>query len=85
MGVAKALAEEIGASPAQVAIAWLLAQGSDVVPIPGARKVRHLEDNVSALDIELTAEQIARLDTAAPVGAAVGERYPAALMKSLNG
>ena len=81
----KVVAEEIGASPAQVAIAWLLAQGSDIVPIPGARKVHHLEDNVGALDIELSAEQISRLDSAAPVGAAVGERYPAALMKSLDG
>lgn len=81
----KVVATQVGASPAQVAIAWLLAQGPDIVPIPGARKVHHLEDNVRALGVSLSEKMLAELDAAAPAGAAVGERYPAALMKSLDG
>lgn len=81
----RAVADRLDASPAQVAIAWLLAQGSDIVPIPGARKVHHLEDNVRALDVHLDQATLAELQAAAPIGAAVGERYPAPLMKSLDG
>lgn len=81
----RSVASRLGASPAQVAIAWLLAQGSDVVPIPGARKVHHLEDNTAALDFTLDPDTIMELDTAAPIGAAVGDRYPAPMMKALNG
>jgi len=81
----RAVATQVKASPAQVAIAWLLAQGPDIVPIPGARKVHHLEDNVAALDVFLDDAMLAELNAAAPAGAAVGERYPAALMKSLDG
>lgn len=81
----RGVATRIDASPAQVAIAWLLAQGSDVVPIPGARKVHHLEDNTRALKLTLDSALVDELDTAAPIGAAVGDRYPAPLMKSLNG
>ncbi len=79
-----AVAEEAGATPAQVALAWVLARGDDVVPIPGSRHIRHLEDNVGALDLHLSEDQLTRLDEAAPVGAAVGSRYPEAMMKSLN-
>lgn len=81
----KSVAARVGSSPAQVAIAWLLAQGEDVVSIPGARKVHHLEDNVRALDLRLSESMLAELDAAAPIGAAVGDRYPAPLMKSLDG
>ncbi len=87
MGIADAVREvsaQIGATPAQVALAWLLAQGPDVVPIPGARKISHLEDNCAASDIELSAANIAFLGASAPVGAAIGGRYPDALMKSID-
>jgi aryl-alcohol dehydrogenase-like predicted oxidoreductase len=79
------VAERVGASPAQVAIAWLLAKGTDIVPIPGARKVHHLEDNAKAMQVHLSDSVLAELDAAAPFGAVVGERYPAALMKTLDG
>lgn len=87
MGIAQAVrdvAARIGATPAQVALAWLLAQGPDVVPIPGARKITHLEDNCAAVDVHLSATDMAELDAAAPVGAATGGRYPDALMTSID-
>lgn len=87
MGIAQAVrdvAARVGATPAQVALAWLLAQGADVVPIPGARKITHLEDNCAAVDVRLTADDVAELDLAAPVGAATGGRYPDALMTSID-
>jgi aryl-alcohol dehydrogenase-like predicted oxidoreductase len=69
----KAVAEEAGGTPAQVALAWLLAQGDDIVPIPGTKRVTRLEENLGAADLALTDEQLARL-TALP--AASGDRYP---------
>ncbi len=72
----RALADEKGCTPAQLALAWVLAQGPDVVPIPGTTKVSRLEENVGALDVRLTAQDLARLDEAAPAGATAGERYP---------
>ena len=79
------VAERVDASPAQVAIAWLLAKGADIVPIPGARKVHHLEGNAKATQVHLSDSVLEELDAAAPFGTAVGERYPAALMKTLDG
>jgi len=70
----RAVADGLGATPGQVALAWVLAQGDDVVPIPGTKRVRYLEENVAAADVRLTADDLARLDAAVP--AAVGERYP---------
>ncbi|RYZ31972.1 MAG: aldo/keto reductase, partial [Propionibacteriaceae bacterium] len=70
----RALAETKGATPGQVALAWVLAQGDDVVPIPGTKRVTYLEENVAAAAVELSADDLARLDEAVP--AAVGERYP---------
>ncbi len=70
------LAREKRVTPAQLAIAWVLAQGEDIVPIPGSRRIEHLEENVAAADIELTPEDLARIDEAAPAGVAAGERYP---------
>jgi aryl-alcohol dehydrogenase-like predicted oxidoreductase len=69
------LAGEIGHSPVQIALAWLLHQGDDLAPIPGTKRVRYLEENTAAADIELTGEQLAALDEAMPVGAVSGERY----------
>jgi aryl-alcohol dehydrogenase-like predicted oxidoreductase len=70
-----AIAEEKGVTPTQLALAWVLAQGDDVVPIPGTRRIPNLEENVSALDVELSADDLARIDEVAPVGVAAGERY----------
>jgi aryl-alcohol dehydrogenase-like predicted oxidoreductase len=70
------IAAEKGVTPAQLALAWLLTRGDDIVPIPGSRSPRHLEENVAAVSIRLSPEELARIDDAAPVGAAVGDRYP---------
>jgi aryl-alcohol dehydrogenase-like predicted oxidoreductase len=68
------IADAKGATPGQLALAWVLAQGDDVVPIPGTKRVKYLEENVAAASVELSADDLARLDEAVP--AAVGERYP---------
>lgn len=71
----QALAGEKGCTPGQLALAWLVAQGDDVVPIPGTKRRRYLEENLGALDVKLSDDDLARISDAAPVGAAVGERY----------
>jgi aryl-alcohol dehydrogenase-like predicted oxidoreductase len=68
-------AQEKGVTPAQLALAWLLAQGDDIVPIPGTKRRQYLEENVAAVAIELSPAELERLNTAAPQGAAVGDRY----------
>jgi aryl-alcohol dehydrogenase-like predicted oxidoreductase len=70
------LAAAKGVTPAQLALAWLYAQGDDVVPIPGTRHRRYLEDNIAAMDIVLDASDLARIEEVAPSGVAAGERYP---------
>ncbi|MEZ5099717.1 MAG: aldo/keto reductase [Thermoleophilia bacterium] len=70
------LAAEKQASPGQVALAWLLAQGADVVPIPGTKRVAYLEENAAAAGVRLTPDEVAALGDAFPVGAVAGERYP---------
>ncbi|MBB4663502.1 aldo/keto reductase [Conexibacter arvalis] len=72
----RAIASEKQVTPGQLALAWVLAQGKDVVPIPGTKRRRYLEENVAAAAISLSADDLARIDAAAPVGAAAGERYP---------
>ena len=78
------IAEEVGCTSAQLALAWLLHQGDDVVPIPGTKRVRYVEENAEAADIELTEDQLARIDEAVPVGASQGERYAPAGMKNVE-
>jgi aryl-alcohol dehydrogenase-like predicted oxidoreductase len=73
----KELAREKGATPAQVALAWVLARGDDVIPIPGTKRRKYLEENVAAAEIRLSADELARLDRAAPPGQTAGARYPA--------
>ena len=80
-----ALARKKGCSSAQLALAWLLAKGPDIVPIPGTRRVDHLEANAAAARIALTAADLAALEAACPAGAARGTRYPAGAMSKLNG
>jgi aryl-alcohol dehydrogenase-like predicted oxidoreductase len=70
------IAADKGITPSQLALAWLLTRGNDIVPIPGVRKRTHLEENVAALDVTISAEELARIDEAAPVGVAAGDRYP---------
>jgi aryl-alcohol dehydrogenase-like predicted oxidoreductase len=70
--------------PAQIALAWLLARGQDIFPIPGTKHVHRLEENVGALQVALTSEEVARLDAAFPVGAAAGTRYPEQAMKAVH-
>ena len=70
------LAREKRVTPAQLALAWVLAQGEDIVPIPGSRRIPHLEENAAAVDVELTPSDLAVINDAAPVGAAEGDRYP---------
>ncbi len=67
-------------TPAQLALAWVLAQGEHIVPIPGTRSIQRLEENAAALEIELDPEDLERLDRIAPKGAAAGARYPEAAM-----
>ena len=78
------IAARKGCLPAQLALAWVLAQGEDIVPIPGTKRRIYLEQNVAAAEIELTPEELREIDAAAPPGAAAGTRYPEALMARLS-
>jgi aryl-alcohol dehydrogenase-like predicted oxidoreductase len=78
------LAKEKGASPAQFALAWVLGRGDDIVPIPGTKRVKYLEENVGALQLELRGEDLERIEQVFPFGAALGERYPAHMMQLVN-
>ena len=78
------IASERGVSPSQLALAWVLAQGKDIVPIPGTKRVAYLESNVAAAGIRLSREDLHRLDEAAPRGATRGDRYPEYGMKAIN-
>jgi aryl-alcohol dehydrogenase-like predicted oxidoreductase len=73
----KALAARKGCSPAQLALAWVLAQGDDIVPIPGTKRRRYLEENIGALDVHLAPDELAEIDAILPAGAAAGSRYSA--------
>jgi aryl-alcohol dehydrogenase-like predicted oxidoreductase len=78
------IAEAKGATPARIALAWLLAQRPWIVPIPGTRRLERLEENLGAADITLTADDLTEIDTLVPPGAARGDRYPAAFMAHLG-
>lgn len=80
----KAIAKEKGITAGQLALAWLLAQGDDIVPIPGTKRRKYLEENIGAATVTLTAEDIHRINAVAPQGIAAGDRYPAQNMSSLN-
>jgi aryl-alcohol dehydrogenase-like predicted oxidoreductase len=80
----RSFAADLGCTPGQLALAWVLAQGEDIVPIPGTKRRSYLDENVRALDVRLTAAHIAALDAQFPLNAAAGERYPAAMMGALN-
>jgi aryl-alcohol dehydrogenase-like predicted oxidoreductase len=78
------IAREKGCTPSQLALAWVLAQGDDVVPIPGTKRVKYLEENAAAVDVRLTPEDLRRIDEVAPKGVAAGTRYPEAGMATVN-
>lgn len=78
------VAAEIGTTPAQAALAWLLAQGHDILPIPGTRRIEHLEQNLAATSLALTSEQLQRLSNAIPVGDVVGDRHTRANLTTMG-
>ncbi len=80
----RSLAGEIGVTPVQLALAWLLAQGEDVVPIPGTKRVKYLEENSAAADLSLTEPQLGALQAALPATGVAGSRYPEAALRRLN-
>jgi len=80
----KALAERKGCTPAQLALAWLLSRGEDVVPIPGTKRLRYLEQNAGALDVRLTADDLRAIDAALPPGVTAGARYPEQAMAAVH-
>src|SRR6185295_1992613 len=75
------MAESKGVTPGQLALAWVLAQGEDIVPIPGTKRRSYLEENVAASAIDVTSDDRAQLEDLAPKGAAAGTRYPEAMMR----
>ncbi len=79
------IAREKGCTPSQLALAWLLARGEDIVPIPGTKRRRFLEENVRALEVALTSADLERIDEVAPQGVTAGDRYPKAGMLAVNG
>ncbi len=79
----KAIAQEKGCTLAQLALAWLLAQGEDIIPIPGTKRRERLEENLKALEIELSREDVQRISDAAPAGIAAGTRYAEAVMHTV--
>jgi aryl-alcohol dehydrogenase-like predicted oxidoreductase len=84
VGRIKAIAVEKGATASQLALAWVLAQGEDLVPIPGTKRRTYLEENIAAVDLKLTTEDLRRIDEVSPKGVASGDRYPASMMGAVN-
>jgi len=78
------MAKEKGCSPAQLALAWVMAQGEDIVPIPGTKRRKYLEENAGALEVTLSEDDLRRIDEVAPKGVAAGTRYPEAMMGAVN-
>jgi len=78
------LATAKGCTPSQVALAWVLAQGKDIVPIPGTKRARYLDENLGALRVRLTPEELEQIDKILPAGAAAGDRYNAQAMQPVN-
>ena len=79
------LAKEKKCTPGQLALAWLLAQGEDIIPIPGTKRRKYLEENIGALNVTLTPDDLRRIEEVAPKGAASGQRYPESMMNLVNG
>jgi aryl-alcohol dehydrogenase-like predicted oxidoreductase len=84
VGRVEEIAKEKGCKPSQLALAWVLAQGDDIVPIPGTKRRKYLEENVASLEVQLSADDLRRLAEAFPHGAAAGLRYTEQMMKAVN-
>jgi aryl-alcohol dehydrogenase-like predicted oxidoreductase len=84
LGHYKELVWLVSRTPAQLALAWVLAQGEGIVPIPGTKRRRYLEENVAALDVRLTREELTEIDSLLPPGAAAGPRYTEQRMRTIN-
>src|SRR5437868_1610380 len=80
----EAIAKEKKCTASQLALAWLLAQGEDIIPIPGTKRKKYLEENAGALQLKLTKDDLRRIDEVAPHGAAAGDRYPQTMMALVN-
>jgi len=78
------LAKSKGCTPGQLALAWVLAQGPDIVPIPGTKRVKYLDENLGSLQVRLTPDELAQIDAVLPAGAAAGDRYHAQAMQAVN-
>jgi aryl-alcohol dehydrogenase-like predicted oxidoreductase len=85
VGRVEAIAKEKKCTPSELALAWLLAQGLDIIPIPGTKQRKYLEENAGAMGVTLTVEELRRIDEVAPHGAAAGARYPEQMMGLING
>ena len=85
MAKIEGLARQKGVKASQLALAWVLAQGKDIVPIPGTTHRSHLDENIAALDIVLTSDDLAQIESMAPLGVAAGLRYPEATLVHVNG
>jgi aryl-alcohol dehydrogenase-like predicted oxidoreductase len=79
------IAMEKGCQPSQLALAWVLAEDKNIVPIPGTKRRKYLEENVAAIDVKLTEQDLRRINEIFPTGAAAGLRYPEPMMKTING
>jgi len=79
------IAKEKSCTPAQLALAWLLGQGNDIVPIPGTKRIKYLEENAASVDLKITVDELNRLNEALPPGVASGPRYHPQGMKAING
>ena len=79
------IAKEKGCTPSQLALAWVLAQGDDIVPIPGTKRRKYLEENIAAVDVQLSSADLARIEEVMPRGSASGSRYPETMMRTVNG
>jgi aryl-alcohol dehydrogenase-like predicted oxidoreductase len=79
------LAKEKHCTPGQLALAWLLAESDDIIPIPGTKRRNYLEENIAALNVKLSADDLRRIDEVAPHGSAAGQRYPEHMMNLVNG
>jgi aryl-alcohol dehydrogenase-like predicted oxidoreductase len=84
VGRIREIAAKKGATPGQLALAWVLAKGEDVVPIPGTKRRKYLEENAAAVDIRLTPDEVAELEAVVPVEAIAGDRYAPAQMKAID-
>lgn len=80
----KTLAAEKGCTPSQLAIAWVLAQGEDIITIPGTKRVTYLEENIASENVKLTSEDLKSIEAIMPAGIVSGNRYPETFMNSLN-